>query len=83
MTVASAVANAAPWMPYRGDNARSPSIFTTDAAATAIAGVATSRVVKQNFIRQEGELKVVRIFKYRDIQKSYSENDYKNQNANF
>ena len=48
-TVASAVAIAAPWIPYRGDKARSPITFTMDAAATAIAGVAMSRVVKQNY----------------------------------
>lgn len=49
VTVASAVAIAAPWIPYRGDKARSPIIFTMDAAATAIAGVAMSRVVKQTY----------------------------------
>ena len=49
VTVANAVAIAAPWIPYRGDKAKSPSILTMDAAATAIAGVTTSRVVKQNY----------------------------------
>ena len=51
VTVANAVAIAAPWIPYRGDRARSPIMFTMDAAATVIAGVAMSRVVKQNYLQ--------------------------------
>ena len=43
-----------------GDKAKSPMILTIDAAATAIAGVATSSVVKQNCLNPRVKMERVR-----------------------
>lgn len=43
-----------------GDKAKSPMTLTIDAAATAIAGVATSSVVKQNCLNPRVKMERVR-----------------------
>ena len=56
-----------------GDKAKSPMTLTIDAAATAIAGVATSSVVKQNClyprVKMEGVRRIV-IMLFHDTKKN-------------